>query len=182
MTTEMFDVLDERGNKTGEALPNNLVHERELWHGIVHVWILNSKNHILLQLRGPKMKLFPNCWDTSVAGHISSGDTKEQAALREIEEEVGIKVNEDELTELGTMSEKLPYKAGGLHKEHVWVFLLRKDLDIANLKLQRSELTEVRWFSAEELEDHLKTPSGRKRFSPHDDKLFYYAINKAKGL
>ena len=180
MAQEMFDVLDDRGNKTGEVLSNDLVHERELWHGVVHVWILNSKNEILLQLRGPKMKLFPNCWDTSVAGHISAGDTKEQAALREIEEEIGVKVDEDDLTELGAMSEQLPYKAGGKHKEHVWVFLLRKDLDIASLKLQSNELTEVKWFSAKELEDLLKDSRGRKKFSAHDDALFYFAISAAK--
>jgi isopentenyl-diphosphate Delta-isomerase len=178
---EMFDVLNEDAQKTGESLPRDEVHFRELWHGSVHVWIINSEDKILLQFRAANKKIFPNCWDTSVAGHISAGDTPKSAAIREVAEEIGIHITEDELHEVGRTTESLPFIAGGMHNEHNWVFILHKDLDISALQLQKSELQKVKWFSVHELEDILGSPTRRKELSLHDDELVGFAITAVKG-
>ncbi len=52
---EMLDVLDENGGKTGRVVSNKEVHAQGLWHRVVHVYIYNSQNEILLQLRSPNM-------------------------------------------------------------------------------------------------------------------------------
>ena len=46
---ELFDVLDEQGNKTGKTENKKIIHEKGLWHSAVHIWIYNSKGEILLQ-------------------------------------------------------------------------------------------------------------------------------------
>jgi len=180
MSEEMYDVMDEAGKNTGQVLPWRVVHDRELWHGTVHIWIINSKREILMQFRGPNKKLLPNCWDSSVAGHVSAGESPRSTAIREIAEEIGLKVNTSELEEVGSLTEQLNYVTGGVHKEHETVFIIRKDLNIRKLKIQKSEIAKVKWFTSYEIEDILSSPLRRKELSKHADKLFYYAISMAR--
>ena len=46
---------------------------------------------LLLQNEAKKKDSFPGCYDISSAGHISAGDEPLETALRELEEELGIK-------------------------------------------------------------------------------------------
>lgn len=46
---------------------------------------------ILLAHRNPKRRWYPDCWDL-VGGHIETGETPEQAVIRECGEELGIRV------------------------------------------------------------------------------------------
>lgn len=180
MPEELIDVLDDKGKKTEEVLSKSSVHEHELWHGSIHAWIVNPKGQILLQFRGPDKKLFPNCWDTSVAGHIAAGESPKNAAVREISEEIGIEIGESELEQVSFVSEQLPFIAGGTHREHNWVFVVHKDLDVTKLRLQKSEVVKTKWFKVDELEAILASPERRKELSKHDDKLFRLAINEAR--
>jgi isopentenyldiphosphate isomerase len=57
---------------------------------ISRIIIINSRGDILLQLRSPENKSSAGLWDQSAAGHVDAGETYEQAAYRELEEEMGI--------------------------------------------------------------------------------------------
>ncbi len=61
-------------------------------HRIVHIFILNEKEEMLLQLRSDKKSFCPLHWSTSAGGHVRYGETYEMAALREIKEELGIEI------------------------------------------------------------------------------------------
>lgn len=100
MTEELFDVLDKNGNKTGIQKTKKELHEQGLWHQAVHVWIFNSKGEMLLQKRAKDKDYWPDLWDISAAGHISAGETPEQAVIREIGEETGIKVSLSQLKKI----------------------------------------------------------------------------------
>ena len=52
--------------------------------------IFTSDNKIIVPKRSSNRRLFPNCYDCSVGGHVSSGESYEQAAYRELKEELGI--------------------------------------------------------------------------------------------
>lgn len=90
MFSELIDVLDENGVKTGEVLPRDEIHKRGLWHRAIVVAIVNEKNEILLQQRNEKKEKNAGMWDISVAGHISAGQDSLSAAAREINEEVSV--------------------------------------------------------------------------------------------
>ena len=45
---------------------------------------------ILVPKRSSNRKIFPNCYDFSVGGHVNSGESYEKAAYRELKEELGI--------------------------------------------------------------------------------------------
>ncbi len=87
---EWFDIVDEKGNIRGRA-PRNAVHGNpELIHPTVHIHIFNNRGKLYLQKRAAGKDLFPGYWDTSVGGHVSSGESVQQALLREAKEELGI--------------------------------------------------------------------------------------------
>ena len=88
--SELIDVLDENGIKTGEVLSRNEIHQKGLWHRAIVVAIVNKNNQVLLQQRSFKKDKNAGKWDISVAGHISTGQDALSAAAREINEEVSV--------------------------------------------------------------------------------------------
>lgn len=77
-----------------------MVHEDGDIHGTVHIWIRRKTEKgydLLLQKRSKEKDSFPGCYDISSAGHISAGDEPLETALRELEEELGSKQNQNNL-------------------------------------------------------------------------------------
>jgi isopentenyldiphosphate isomerase len=90
MDIEFLDLVDEKDNVIGVASKED-IYNKKLRHRIVHVLIFNDKREMALQLRAKGLKFCAGCWSTSVGGHVQSGETYEEGALREYEEELGIK-------------------------------------------------------------------------------------------
>ena len=88
--TELIDVLDENGNKTGEVETKEEIYKRGLWHRSVHIWIENDKQELLVQKRNPLKNTFPNLWAISSAGHVIAGETSIESGLRELKEELDV--------------------------------------------------------------------------------------------
>ena len=103
---ELIDVLDENGNKTGEILTREQIHKKGLCHRIVVIAIIDAKRNILMQQRSKNKAKNLEKWDLAAAGHVSSGQTSTEAAIRETLEEVGIKINERELEHIFTYRNK----------------------------------------------------------------------------
>lgn len=171
---EFIDVLDERRNKVGIVRNRELVYKNGDWHKTVHIWLINSKNELLIQKRAKDKQTFPNLWAISIAGHVISGETSIEAALREIKEEIGIDVNPNDLKLIFTIKRIQDYKNGFLHV-HDDVYLFKYDLDLYNTKIQKEELTDIRFINYKELEERLinKDPSFVP-FTEEHEKLFKY--------
>jgi isopentenyl-diphosphate delta-isomerase type 1 len=154
---EYFDLLDENGNLTGEKKLRNLVHQDGDWHKSVHVWIVNSDNKVLMQKRSANKESHPNMWDISFAGHITSGDTSIETVIKEGGEELSIDIVESEIQFLFTYKKQTVLNNGTfINNEFNDVYLLRKNLDISTVKLQKEEVSEIKWFSIGEIKDILK--------------------------
>jgi isopentenyldiphosphate isomerase len=89
---EFFPVVDEEGNEISIA-PRSLCHDgkSKLLHPVVHLHLFNKRGDLFLQKRAMTKDLFPGRWDTSVGGHISPGESVEEALKRETLEELGLK-------------------------------------------------------------------------------------------
>lgn len=175
---EYIDVLDENGNKTNIVRNKKLIYKKGDWHRTVHVWIMNSKNELLIQKRAIDKETFAGLWAISVAGHVRSGETSLDAAKREIKEEIDLEVDEKNLIFLFSLKRKQPCQAGILNV-HDDVYLLKIDLEITNVSLQVEEVTDVRYIYYKEFENYLK--SGDPRFVPYCDEhkmLFDYLRTK----
>ena len=87
---EYLSIYDENNVSLNEIKERKIVHEQGLWHREIAVYILNEKNELLIQKRAATKKLAANKW-ALCAGHIEASETIIEAAMREVEEEVGIK-------------------------------------------------------------------------------------------
>ena len=152
---ELLDVLDENGKQTGEVEDRSEVYRKGLWHRATHIWIINSNNELLVQKRNPYKQTFPNLWAISVAGHVDSGETSLDTAVREVKEELNLDVTPDEFEFLFTIKRETPYKDSKL-RVFDDVYLLHKDIDCEQTKLQVEELTDIKYVYYEYLEKMLK--------------------------
>lgn len=97
--TEILDIVDEQDVVIGQATRAD-IHARGLLHRAVHVFVFNSAGRLLVQLRTAEKDEFPLCYTSSASGHIDSGEDYETAAVREMEEELGLTSPIEFLTKL----------------------------------------------------------------------------------
>lgn len=142
-TMEKWDLFD------GNRQPLNRTHIRGdnmisgEYHIVVSIWTVNSDKEILLTLRHPDKKMYPNFWENT-AGSVLAGENSRSGAVRELFEETGISVTEDELVLLGTRKEETAF----------WdTYIVRKDISISNLKMQEGETQAAQWVTLEELDE-----------------------------
>ena len=56
----------------------------------VQIFVFDSKNRIVIQRRSKNKKRFPGYWCAATAGHVEDGESYNEAAARELKEELGI--------------------------------------------------------------------------------------------
>ncbi len=154
---ELFDILDESGNKTGMTKPRALVHKDGDWHKSVHIWIANDNKDILLQKRSPNKDSYPNMWDISSAGHLTAGDDSLPGAIRELKEELGINISPEQLQLIGVRKITNRPSSTFINREFQDIYLLRLSLDLGNLILQEEEVSAVKYVPLETFRHMIKT-------------------------
>lgn len=155
---EWFDIVDQQGKVVGKA-PRSAVHGNpQLLHPVIHVHIVNSNGDLFLQKRSQNKNLYPNRWDTSIGGHVMSGESIDHALGREAEEELGISMVE--FKPLFRYVHKNDYESELVHG-----FLLRDD---GPFYINRHEISEGRFWEIGEIEKKL----GRNVFTPNFEDEF----------
>ena len=171
---ELFDVVDEKGIPTGETVERSEAHEKDILHRTAHVWVVRTKEgrqQVLLQKRAAGKDSFPGCYDTSSAGHIHAGDEPLDSALRELEEELGIKASGSDLSYAGIFYshyEKIFYAKAFRDNEVTFVYIYDKPVDIDALTLQADEVESVRWFDADFVREKIEPPRDEGFCVPRD--------------
>ena len=175
---EVIDVLDENGNFVN-TLSRAYVHQNGLWHKSVHIWIINSKGEILLQKRSSLKKFFPNVWDCAFAGHIDTKESSIETVVREGKEELGIDINLEKLKLLFTNKEEL-YHDNIYNREFVDVYVYEDDIDINSLKIQKEEVSDVKWMDYEEFIKKINKKNNEFLFHHEKEYLFLEKYLKNK--
>ena len=147
---EKFDVLNELGEFTGEIATRDECHKKGLWHRAVYAFIIDDKGNILLQKRSKNKKLWPNMLDVTVGGHVDAGEFGRQALIREVKEELGIEIKDDDVKYL-IGSTSINEQGDIINKHYNECYLITKNIDISDIKIQKEEISEVRYFSKDEL-------------------------------
>jgi 16S rRNA (adenine1518-N6/adenine1519-N6)-dimethyltransferase len=91
MEEERFPVVDKNDRILRYARRSD-VHGNNLRHRAVHILIFNQAGEVYLQQRSRWKDRHPLKWDSSAAGHVAAGESYEETARRELEEELGINV------------------------------------------------------------------------------------------
>jgi isopentenyldiphosphate isomerase len=137
MPEEIFDVVNERDEVIAQASRAE-VHQRGLMHRAVHVIVFNSRARILLQKRSILKDRQPGLWDSSASGHVDSGEDYDACAVRELREELGLRLPAipERLFKLGPSAET--------DQEHVWIYRCEAE---GPFKLAEDEIETAGWFT-----------------------------------
>lgn len=97
--SEVFDVVDATDCVVGEA-SRSMVHDQNLLHRTVHVFIQTRPGYWILQRRSAKKDLEPMLWTSSCSGHVDKGEGYLESAIRECKEELGLELVRSEIEEV----------------------------------------------------------------------------------
>lgn len=139
---ELWDVYDKDRIKTGRTMVRGAEFAPDSYHMVVHVCIFNNKGEMLIQQRQPFKEGFPNLWDITVGGSATMGDSSQDAAEREVLEEIGLKLDLQGIR---------PHLTINFDKGFDDVYLVEQDVDIDSLTLQETEVQRVKWATKEEI-------------------------------
>ena len=96
---EMMDVVDKDDNVVGQATRTE-VEDKLLRFRIVHVMLTNDVGNILVQWRKADKKVSPRTFTASAAGAVEAGESFDDAAVRELKEEMGVSLRKPKKLEL----------------------------------------------------------------------------------
>ena len=158
-------ILTGKTVKRGEKVP-------EGYYGlVVHVCVFNSKGEMLIQKRSPQKELFGNLWDITAGGCVISGEKSEDAAHRELFEELGIDVSFKNIRPSMT-----------IHYEDGFddLYMIVRDVNTQKVKLQSEEVSAVKWATKEEIlsmiEDGTFIPYFKEKIS------YLFAVKDYRGV
>jgi isopentenyldiphosphate isomerase len=176
MEEEYLDILDESGNYTGKTCLKSEAHNKGYFHPTVHVWFYSNQREILLQKRGADKQTFPNYWDVSVAGHVSAGEAIEEAAVREVEEEIGLKINKNQLTKIDTRKNINIHPNGIKDCEFQNVFLVELEVALNALSRQEEEVDGLCLLEIDEFKYHIEHSDSDLSIVPTNPSYYYFVI------
>ena len=143
---EVIDILTPEGKPTGKTALKSEAHKKGWYHATVHIWLFTTSKKILLQKRALTKKVFPGLWDISVAGHIGAGESVLSASKREVFEEIGLELSEEDLIKIGTRVHQVSHSNGIIDNEHHHVFIAELKKPLSELKIQKEEVAAIQLF------------------------------------
>ena len=116
----------------------------------------------------------PGKWDVSVAGHVSSGQTSIEAAVREVSEELGIEINEEELKYILTYKNSRQIKENYIDKQIYDCYIVNKEeIDIKDIKIQESEVEQVKMCKLSEFNELIQDKKVMNREELYNEIIKY---------
>jgi len=115
---------------------------------VVHVYLVNNEGRYLIQKRSLRKALFPGAWDVT-GGAVLAGEDSRQGACREVEEELGLRLDAEALTFIARLKRPDTF---------VDLWLARMEVDLDALTLQPEEVDAVRFVEAEALLEVIGEP------------------------
>jgi isopentenyl-diphosphate Delta-isomerase len=174
---ELLDIRDEFGQPTGKTTLKSEAHKKGLFHATVHIWFYTATGEVLFQKRSATKETFPNYWDVSVAGHVLAGETIEDAALREVKEEIGITILKTDLVKIDVRKNINRHPNGIIDCEFQNVFLCKLDVDLHVLKKQDEEVDALCLLSLEEFTYFTANRNETFKLVPADYSYYTFVID-----
>lgn len=139
---ELWDVYNRDKTKSGKTMARGEKIEKGDYRLVVHACIFNSKGEMLIQQRQPFKSGWSNMWDITVGGSAIAGETSQTAIEREIFEELGLKIN---------LQNVQPHLTINFDSGFDDVYLIERDINIDSLVLQYEEVQQVKWAALDEI-------------------------------
>ncbi|RRQ48258.1 NUDIX domain-containing protein [Maribacter algicola] len=174
---ELVDILDNQGNPLGVSRMKSEAHREGFFHPTVHVWFYTSDGQVLIQQRGRQKDTYPLLWDVSVAGHIGAGESIEKSAVREVSEEIGLKIRPSDLQKIGVFKSVQKHSESLIDCEFHHTFLCELRVSLEKLKEQESEVESLALLPIIQFREEV-LGLGTDKYVPHT-KEYYSTIIEA---
>ena len=139
---EILDLYDNDKKITNLQISRGVKVPKGYYRLVVHICIFNNKGEMLIQKRASHKK-WGDKWDISVGGCVSAGETSDVAAMREVKEEIGLDID---------LKDKRCNFTFTFEDGFDDIYLVNvDDIDLSTLKLQQTEVSEVKWMTEEEI-------------------------------
>ncbi len=181
--TSWSDIYDSENKPLGYRLPVAWATDRKgLWRRSVHAVVTTANGKFVVEKRSESIVFAPGMLDISFGGGVDIHETPRQAVLRELREELGVKVRPEQLTHLGTR------KWAKYHPHYdkytnmfLYTYHVHLTIDEPIFVLQPSEVKEVRLLSSRQINNLIRRHR-TKRFGRLNYGYKYYAdvVKRAK--
>lgn len=148
---ELFDVVDEHDNVI-DVRQRSEVHRLGLRHRAAHIFLFRPDGRLLIHRRTDTKEEFPSVWTSSASGHVSSGETYAVSAVRELEEELGVRAQLSFVLKVNACPDTC--------NEFTELYTAVSEDDISP---DPEEIADVAWVTPEQLQQRLQHPDD---FSP----------------
>lgn len=184
---EYVDILTAAGKPTGRTCLKSEAHQKGYYHPTVHIWCYTKDLNVLLQQRIATKATFPGLWDVSVAGHIAAGEDSLTAAVREIQEEIGLSIPKQQLSFIGTWKSEVVHPNGIQDNEFHQIYLTEIVTDLPPLQLQKEEVANVGLYDLSILKDTKKygnflVPHAKAYYDFITEKVYFFGAKKSDGF
>lgn len=164
---EMVDIVNDKDEVikkvTRKDADKNIMRRRAS-----RVMLFNSKNKILLQKVSLKKSRFPGCWDFGIAEGLEAGESYDSAAIRGLQEELGINTKQ----KLNLLF-NIKY-TDKITKRFYNVYSFVYD---GKIKIDKNEVSKTKFVSIKELEKMLK----KEKFIPASKVIFNKYLEEYNG-
>lgn len=156
---ERLQVVDQE-DRPSCGMPRREVHAGSHPHRAVHVLVFKRNGDLYLQRRSQAKETWPGFWDSSCSGHVLEDESYEEAAARELNEELGLSGSLECVGKIPACEET--------ENEFVTVYAMIYDGPITP---NEAEIDEGRFVSADQVRLELK--NAPQRFTPSFAKAFF---------
>jgi len=171
MPDELFDVIDENDKIIGQEM-RSVVHQHGLWHRGAHVLLFTPDDKFIVQQRAKAKSQSPLKLDCSVSEHVVAGEGYHDAAIRGLEEELGI----TGVSLIPLVKFKMNY---GLNDNEISM-IFKGVAEFKNVKFDPKEIERVDTYTLDELQTLLEQKPDF--FSYWFEQIFLWLIQKPSAL
>ena len=162
---ELRDLYDENSNVTGKTYHKGGIIPEGYYPMVVMIEIMNSKGELLMQKRSERKGGY---WGVT-GGHPKAGETPFEGIITEVKEELGLDFTNENIIE---------FDSGWDGEDCYKRYFLEKDINLDDITIQEEELSEVKWFSIDELKHMVETNEIRDGQAMCFNKFIKYLENK----
>lgn len=145
---EYWDIYDAQGRTTGCRVKKGEPLSSGAYHLAMEAWIVNGRGEILIQQRSQSCEILPGIWGLTT-GRMMAGESSRQGCIREIREELGLRIALQE-------PEFLRRIVRGDGTQLIWdIYRVRRDVPPEGFVLQAAEVARVAWVAPGEFRRRL---------------------------
>lgn len=144
---EYWDLYDRNRIKLNQTMVRGEKQPKGTFRMTVNIAMFDNSGRMLIQRRQPFKHGWSNMWDFTAGGSAVSGETSEQAAERELFEEIGYKASFEDNLPVFTINFENNWGEYGFEDFYV----IYAEPDISKLSLQYEEVAEVKWATLDEI-------------------------------